>query len=149
MIGSLVQYSLYALFWFTIALSSGGLWLVLKRQAPFSLDVLLGKIQPWLAALSLIAASAPYIGLFGTVWHIIAALSGIGSGNLNVAAIALPIGEALYATLWGLGAAIPALIAHRTILLRLSLLEQLEDAQKQEVVPVAVDVEQGAATHAH
>ena len=103
------------------------------------MDEMLLSIQPWLAGLSLIAASAPYIGLFGTVWHIIAALSGIGGGNLNVAAIAMPIGEALYATLWGLGAAIPALVAHRTILLRLSLLEEkslIEGKLSQAVTPL-------------
>ena len=149
MIGTLVQYSLYAIFWFTIALSAGGLWLVLKKQEAKSLDTLLGTIQPWLAGLSLIAASAPYIGLFGTVWHIIAALSGIGSGNLNVAAIALPIGEALYATLWGLGAAIPALVAHRAILLRLSLLEQNEEHQKNTATTSAETTEKGEPVHAN
>lgn len=148
MIGTLVQYSLYALFWFTIALSVGGLWLVFKRQEAQTLDALLSTIQPWLAGLSLIAAAAPYIGLFGTVWHIIAALSGIGSGNLNVAAIALPIGEALYATLWGLGAAIPALMAHRTILLRLSLLEQAEETKKEAIAQPLKESE-GAQAHAN
>lgn len=67
----------------------------------------------WQSILSLIAGTAPYIGLFGTVWHIIAALSGIGGGNLSVSEIAKPIGEALIATLWGLGAAILALVAFR------------------------------------
>lgn len=67
----------------------------------------------WQAILSLIAGIAPYIGLFGTVWHIIAALSGLGGGNLNVSEIARPIGEAMTATLWGLGAAILALVAFR------------------------------------
>lgn len=111
MMGNIVQYSLYGLFWLTIALVVSGLFMtwVARRGKAISLD-------PWLAGLALIAAGAPYVGLFGTVWHIIQALSGIGTGNLNVAAIAHPIGEALYATLWGLGCAIPALIAHRGIL---------------------------------
>lgn len=111
MLGNIVQYGLYTLFFVTITLVVGGLFMtwVARSGKNISLD-------PWLASLALIAAGAPYVGLFGTVWHIIQALSGIGTGNLNVAAIAHPIGEALYATLWGLGCAIPALIAHRAIL---------------------------------
>lgn len=112
MIGTIVQYLLYALCWFTLFLIVSGLFAVVQARR--------GKVvnlDAWLGGLSLIAGSAPYIGLFGTVWHIIQALGGIGSGNLNVAAIAQPIGEALYATLWGLGCAIPALIAHRVILM--------------------------------
>jgi len=112
MIGTIVQYLLYALCWFTLFLIVSGMFAVVQARR--------GKVvnlDAWLGGLSLIAGSAPYIGLFGTIWHIIQALGGIGSGNLNVAAIAQPIGEALYATLWGLGCAIPALIAHRVILM--------------------------------
>lgn len=112
MIGNFVQYILYGIFWLTILLAVGGG--LVARAARQGKSV---KVDPYLAGLALIAACAPYVGLFGTVWHIIQALSGIGTGNLNVAAIAHPIGEALFATLWGLGCAIPALIAHRVILM--------------------------------
>lgn len=112
MIGNILQYLLYGIFWLTILLVVGGA--VMTAHARRGRDV---NIDPWLAGLSVIAASAPYVGLFGTVWHIIQALGGIGAGNLNVAAIAQPIGEALYTTLWGLGCAIPALVAHRMIVL--------------------------------
>lgn len=111
MIGTTIQYILYGLLGLTITAAVAGILLAsfARRGHPVSL------LLP-VAALSLIASTAPYIGLFGTVWHIIQALGGIGSGNLNVAAIAQPIGEALYATMWGLGCAIPAMIAHRAIL---------------------------------
>lgn len=112
MIGTIVQYLLYALCWFTLFLIVSGLFAVFQARRGKAVN-----LDAWLGGLSLIAGSAPYIGLFGTVWHIIQALGGIGSGNLNVAAIAQPIGEALYATLWGLGCAIPALVAHRVILM--------------------------------
>lgn len=115
MIGTLVQNFLYVLLAVTVILAVAGA--MITRQARKDLTQDYGNLlTPVVAGLSLIAASAPYIGLFGTVWHIIQALGGIGSGNLNVAAIAKPIGEALYATLWGLGCAIPALVAHKTIL---------------------------------
>lgn len=82
----------------------------------------------WQSMLSLIAGIAPYVGLFGTVWHIIAALSGIGGGNLNVSEIARPIGEALTSTLWGLGAALIALSAFRVA----NLVEDLPAPAAQE-----------------
>lgn len=111
MTGQIIQYALYGLFWLTILMAVGGLFMTLRARAGAQ-----PNLDPWLAGLALIASSAPYVGLFGTVWHIIQALSGIGGGNLNVAAIAHPIGEALYATLWGLGCAIPAMVVHRMML---------------------------------
>lgn len=113
MIGNVIQYILYVQLFVTVVAGVGGLLLaVIARDNRYSQTLL-----TYLAVLSLIASTAPYIGLFGTVWHIIQALGGIGNGNLNVAAIAQPIGEALYATLWGLGAAIPALVFHRSIIM--------------------------------
>ncbi len=113
MIGNAVQYVLYALLFLAVALSVLGLYLTFHARRG---KVLFGEAEVVLAGLSLLAGISPYVGLFGTVWHIIQALGGIGGGNLNVAAIAQPIGEALYATLWGLGSAILALVAHRVIL---------------------------------
>ena len=124
MIGLISQYTLYALFWATLVLVVGGTYLAFLRSKGTAVE-----LAPWLAGLALIASCGPYIGLFGTVWHIIAALSGIGSGNLNVAAIAQPIGQALYATLWGLGCAIPALIAPRVILYKA---QALADASAED-----------------
>ena len=110
MIGDIVQFVLYGLVLATAYAITAGVLVTYFVRKGRTIDVV-----PVLAGLSLIASAAPYIGLFGTVWHIIQAMGGIGGGNLNVAAIAKPIGEALYATLWGLGCAIPALIAHRGI----------------------------------
>lgn len=91
----------------------------------------------WQSILSLIAGTAPYIGLFGTVWHIIAALSGIGGGNLSVSEIAKPIGEALIATLWGLGAAILALVAFRIA----ALIEHSKKSDAESESEIDVDEE--------
>lgn len=112
MIGSILQYILYALVWVMVLAAVSGLFLVwqARRGAEVSLDAPV-------ATLALLAGTAPYVGLFGTVWHIIQALTGMGAGQLSVAEISAPIGEALYATLWGLGCAIPALVAHRVILM--------------------------------
>ncbi|WP_274585200.1 MotA/TolQ/ExbB proton channel family protein [Neisseria leonii] len=66
-----------------------------------------------MTALATIGATAPFIGLFGTVWGIYNALINIGtSGQMSIAAVATPIGEALVATALGLFVAIPAVLAY-------------------------------------
>jgi biopolymer transport protein TolQ len=65
---------------------------------------------PWLATTG---AVAPFIGLFGTVWGIIDAFSGLGdAGAATLRAVAPGISEALITTAAGLAAAIPAVIAY-------------------------------------
>lgn len=71
----------------------------------------------WLAA---IASLSPYVGLFGTVWGVMDAFSGIAqSPDTTLAAVAPAISEALVATALGLFAAIPAAAAHTRLLHRL------------------------------
>jgi len=70
----------------------------------------LGRNLPVLAT---IASVAPYIGLFGTVLGILSAFKKIAeTGQTGAKAVAGPISEALIATGWGLGVAIPAVIAY-------------------------------------
>lgn len=62
-------------------------------------------------------STAPFIGLFGTVWGIMNAFQGIGaSGSASLAVVAPGIAEALIATAMGLFAAIPAVIAYNNII---------------------------------
>ena len=64
----------------------------------------------WLAS---IGATAPFIGLFGTVWGIYHALIEIAaSGQMSIAKVAGPVGEALVMTAAGLAVAIPAVLAY-------------------------------------
>ncbi|MBC7385466.1 MAG: protein TolQ [Cryobacterium sp.] len=75
---------------------------------------LLEKNVTWLATT---ASSAPFIGLFGTVWGIMTAFQRIGaSGAANLAVVAPGISEALIATAAGIGAAIPAAIFYNFFL---------------------------------
>lgn len=68
----------------------------------------------WLAS---IGSTAPFIGLFGTVWGIMHALKDIGvQGNASLEVVAGPIGEALIATALGIAVAIPAVIAYNFFL---------------------------------
>lgn len=77
----------------------------------------LDSIRVWLdkglTILASIGSSAPFIGLFGTVWGIYNALTHIAAqGNASLNVVAGPMGEALVATAIGLFAAIPAVLAY-------------------------------------
>jgi biopolymer transport protein TolQ len=71
------------------------------------------RLERYLPFLATTASACPFIGLFGTVWGIMAAFHGIGQqGSANLAVVAPGISEALIATAAGLGAAIPAVIGY-------------------------------------
>ena len=73
-----------------------------------------------LAELATIGSTAPFIGLFGTVWGIMHALQDIGkSGSASLDIVAGPIGEALIATAIGIATALPAVLAYNFFLRRL------------------------------
>lgn len=71
------------------------------------------RLESGLTWLATVGSIAPFVGLFGTVWGIYHALVGIGAaGQITLAAVSGPIGEALVATAAGLAAAIPAVVAY-------------------------------------
>ncbi len=71
------------------------------------------KLERYLNFLATTGSTAPFIGLFGTVWGIMNSFHGIGSaGSASLAIVAPGIAEALIATAVGLAAAIPAVIAY-------------------------------------
>ena len=71
------------------------------------------KLERRIPLLATTASVTPFIGLFGTVWGIMASFHGIGQqGSANLAVVAPGISEALIATAAGLAAAIPAVIAY-------------------------------------
>src|SRR3989442_6362935 len=81
----------------------------LRRAA--ALEV--ARLEHYLPFLATTASATPFIGLFGTVWGIMAAFHGIGAqGSASLAVVAPGISEALVATAAGLGAAIPAVIRY-------------------------------------
>ncbi len=70
-------------------------------------------LESLIPLLATTGSTAPFIGLFGTVWGIMVAFQDIGRmGSANLATVAPGISEALIATATGLGAAIPAVIAY-------------------------------------
>lgn len=88
----------------------------LTRCLKISIDKSVGGLQQGLTFLASTGATAPFIGLFGTVWGIYHALVGIGtSGTATIDQVAGPIGEALIMTALGLAVAIPAVLGYNAI----------------------------------
>jgi biopolymer transport protein TolQ len=84
------------------------------------LDVAIGResenLEKRLGFLATVGSASPFIGLFGTVWGIMNAFTAISaSSSTNLAVVAGPIAEALFATALGLLAAIPAVIAYNKL----------------------------------
>ena len=71
------------------------------------------QAEKGVSVLGTIASLAPFVGLFGTVWGIFHALVAVGnSGQVGLAQVATPVGEALIMTGLGLAVAIPAVLAY-------------------------------------
>lgn len=101
----------------------------LVRQIRNSMSQILRKFDGGLTVLASVGATAPFIGLFGTVWGIYHALINISqSGQMSIAAVAGPIGEALVATAFGLFVAIPAVLAYNFLVRGNKTLAQDMDA---------------------
>jgi biopolymer transport protein TolQ len=74
------------------------------------------RMEKWMIFLASVGSTAPFIGLFGTVWGIMHSFSAIAAmHNTNLAVVAPGIAEALFATAIGLVAAIPAVLAYNKI----------------------------------
>ena len=74
------------------------------------------RLQSGLAVLASVGSTAPFVGLFGTVWGIYHALLAIGvAGNASIDKVAGPIGESLVMTALGLAVAIPAVLGYNAL----------------------------------
>lgn len=81
-----------------------------------SVDQSVTRMQSGLAVLASIGSTAPFVGLFGTVWGIYHALLAIGaSGQTTIDKVAGPVGEALIMTAFGLFVAIPAVLGYNAL----------------------------------
>ncbi|RZJ02263.1 MAG: MotA/TolQ/ExbB proton channel family protein [Rubrivivax sp.] len=85
----------------------------LTRRLRDALHAVLAKLHFGQVLLASIGATAPFVGLFGTVWGIYHALASISAaGNITIEKISGPVGEALIMTAAGLAVAIPAVLAY-------------------------------------
>ncbi|MDB5848122.1 MAG: biopolymer transporter [Rhodoferax sp.] len=88
----------------------------ITRSLRNSIDASTARMQAGLAVLASVGSTAPFIGLFGTVWGIYHALLAIGlSGQSTIDKVAGPIGEALIMTALGLAVAIPAVLGYNAL----------------------------------
>jgi len=77
----------------------------------------LARLDSGLSVLASVGATAPFVGLFGTVWGIYHALIGIGfTGQATIDKVAGPVGEALIMTAFGIAVAVPAVLAYNFLL---------------------------------
>jgi biopolymer transport protein TolQ len=76
----------------------------------------MNQVERYMTFLASVGSTAPFIGLFGTVWGIMNSFKSIAlTKNTSLAVVAPGIAEALFATALGLIAAIPAVIAYNKI----------------------------------
>jgi biopolymer transport protein ExbB len=101
-------------------------------------------LESGLMVLASIGSTAPFVGLFGTVWGIMHALQDIsktGSASLDV--VAGPIGEALIATAIGIATAVPAVLAYNYALRRVRLYVSEMESFATDFLRVAVKASLG------
>ena len=91
----------------------------ITRALRNGIDAFTARLQTGLAVLASVGSTAPFIGLFGTVWGIYHALTAIGiSGQASIDKVAGPVGEALIMTAIGLAVAVPAVIGYNWLVRR-------------------------------
>ena len=84
-----------------------------------AIDNVQGRTQDGLAFLATVGSTAPFVGLFGTVWGIYHALTAIGiAGQASIDKVAGPVGEALIMTAFGLAVAVPAVLGYNWLIRR-------------------------------
>ena len=92
-------------------------WVSMSVQR--AVDNINSRLQDGLAFLATVGSTAPFVGLFGTVWGIYHALTAIGiSGQASIDKVAGPVGEALIMTAFGLAVAVPAVMGYNWLIRR-------------------------------
>jgi biopolymer transport protein TolQ len=110
----------------------------LDRALLRAASVEVNKLEHRVPFLATTASITPYIGLFGTVWGIMAAFQGIGqTGSTNLGVVAPGIAEALIATAAGLFAAIPAVYFYNHLSNRVKLLASEMDDFSLEFLTIS------------
>ena len=92
-------------------------WITMSIQR--AIDNVQSRTQDGLAFLATVGSTAPFVGLFGTVWGIVNALTAIGvAGQASIDKVAGPVGEALIMTAIGLAVAVPAVLGYNWLVRR-------------------------------
>jgi biopolymer transport protein ExbB len=92
-------------------------WVTMSIQR--AMGTVQSRLQQGLAMLATVGSTAPFVGLFGTVWGIYNALVSIGlSGQASIDKVAGPVGESLIMTAIGLAVAVPAVLGYNWLVRR-------------------------------
>ena len=92
-------------------------WITMSIQR--AIENVQSRMQDGLAFLATVGSTAPFVGLFGTVWGIYHALTAIGiAGQASIDKVAGPVGEALIMTAIGLAVAVPAVLGYNWLIRR-------------------------------
>jgi biopolymer transport protein ExbB len=92
-------------------------WITMSVQR--AIENIQNRLQDGLAFLATVGSTAPFVGLFGTVWGIYHALTAIGiAGQASIDKVAGPVGEALIMTAVGLAVAVPAVLGYNWLVRR-------------------------------
>ena len=92
-------------------------WITMSIQR--AIENVQSRSQDGLAFLATVGSTAPFVGLFGTVWGIVNALTAIGvAGQASIDKVAGPVGEALIMTAIGLAVAVPAVLGYNWLVRR-------------------------------
>jgi biopolymer transport protein ExbB len=92
-------------------------WVTMSLQR--AVESVNSELQTGLAFLATVGSTAPFVGLFGTVWGIYHALIAIGiAGQASIDKVAGPVGEALIMTALGLAVAVPAVLSYNWLVRR-------------------------------
>ena len=90
-------------------------WITMSIQR--AIENVQSRMQDGLAFLATVGSTAPFVGLFGTVWGIYHALTAIGiAGQASIDKVAGPVGEALIMTAIGLAVVVPAVLGYNFLL---------------------------------
>jgi biopolymer transport protein ExbB len=124
--------------------TSGRLDSQLTRRLRDALHRGLAHLQFGQVLLASIGATAPFVGLFGTVWGIYHALASISAaGSITIEKVAGPVGEALIMTAAGLAVAIPAVLAYNVFGKRVAACETELEGFAHDLREMVLDSQRG------
>ena len=117
----------------------------LTRRLRDALHGVVEQLQFGQVLLASVGSTAPFIGLFGTVWGIYHALVGISAaGSMSIERVSGPVGEALVMTAAGLAVAIPAVLAYNVFGKRVASSEAELEGFAHDLREMVLDVNRGA-----
>ena len=118
----------------------------LTRRLRDALHAVLAQLQFGQVLLASIGSTAPFIGLFGTVWGIYHALLSISAaGSITIERVSGPVGEALVMTAAGLAVAIPGVLAYNIFGKRVAACEAELEGFAHDLREMLIDTAAGAA----